>query len=205
MTAIDETALVEAERLEIKDPKELKKYLTAIEILKYIAEDGMSVQSACEQAGIAARTYYRWIEQGIFRTLIGGVVTQAFHQTQLKVISELPQIIDTQINIAKGTRSGVTNFDIHNAAKFLTEKILDPAMTAFLAEAVPPPEEEEKDSAQDFLDAKKDWENIPPGEKLVETTTRVVERQVPTVVEVEARDPDPEEVIEQTPSEDDPA
>lgn len=197
----EDTALAQ---LEIKDPVEFKKYVTAIKVLKYISEDSMTVQAACEQAGITARTYYRWIEQGIFRTLIGGVITQAFHQTQLSVIDALPEIIDVQIKLAKGDKDG-TNFDIHNAAKFLTEKILDPAMQAFLAEAQPEPEEEEADPGQAFLDAKKEWE-LPPGEKLVETTTRVVERQIPTVLEGEAVNAqDPPEEAEPLPAEDDPA
>ena len=196
----EDTAL---SQLEISDPVEFKKYLTAIKVLQYISEDGMTVQAACAQADITARTYYRWIEQGIFRTLIGGVITQAFHQTQLAVIDALPEIIDVQIELAKGTKSG-TNFDIHNAAKFLTEKILDPAMKTFLAEAQPPPEEEREDPAQIFLDGKREWEDLPPGEKVVETTTRVVERQVQTVLEGDARHaPDPLEEAESPPVEDD--
>lgn len=187
--------------LEIKDPVEFKKYVTAIKVLQYISEDGMTVQSACQQAGITARTYYRWVEAGIFRTLIGGVITQAFHDTQLAVIDSLPEIIKVQVDIAKGDKKG-TNFDIHNAAKFLMEKVLDPAMDTFLAEALPEPEEEAEDPAQKFLDAKKSWEDIPPGEKIVETVTTVVERQVPTVLEgADLLAQDLEEEVEQTPEE----
>ena len=189
--------------LEIKDPVEFKKYVTAIKVLQYISEDGMTVQTACAQAGITARTYYRWVEAGIFRTLIGGVVTQAFHETQLKVIDSLPDIVDIQVKIAKGDKKG-TNFDIHNAAKFLMEKVLDPAMQTFLAEALPEPEEEVEDPGQKFLDAKKEWEDLPLGEKLIETTTRVVERQVPTVIEGEDLVSDPLEGDEQILAEDDP-
>jgi hypothetical protein len=169
----------ELNKLDIVDPVALKKYNTAVEVLKLIAEDGLPVRDACAQAGITARTYYRWVEEGIFRALIGGEVTQAVHDTQIGLIKELPTIIKVQVELATGVRKG-TNFDIHNAAKFLFEKVLDPTMKSFLAEQLPPEPEEEEDPAQKFLETKKEWEDLPPGEKVVETTTRVVERQVPS-------------------------
>lgn len=163
----------------IKDPVELRKYKTAIEIMQSIVESGMTVDDACQHAGISPRTYYRWVEEGIFKVVMGGVITQAVHDTQLKVIDSLPSVIEKQIDLATGKAQG-TNFDIHNAAKFLFERILDPAIQVHLAQ-MQPEQEEEEDPAQKYLEEMGD---LPPGEKVqvTETTTRIVERQIPDAV-----------------------
>ncbi len=175
--------LVVAEGIDIADPVQLKRFMTAAEVMKLHLESDLSITVACKQVGISRATYSRWVKDGVFQPLIQAYVGPIQLDLQSRALQGIGEFLTWLIETSAGRTKDATNFDIMNAGKMLWTEFAGPLIDK-MAPVVEPKPEEANDEGQEYLDSEPKWK-LGPGEKVVETT--VTERS-PAPVDVTPRE-----------------
>jgi hypothetical protein len=171
------------DELLISDPKELKRFLMAAEIIKLHVDDGMNLEAACAQVGISRSTYHRWVKDGVFAPLLSAAVAPLIQDMQIQALDAMKDGLAWVFELMSGKGAGkdATNFDRMGAVRFAWAEFGKPMMAA-----LPQPEprdETPEDPADEYLKKEPAWANLEPGEQITKTT--IVERQLPAQVEGE--------------------
>ena len=171
----------------MRDPVAAAKLAKAIEIVRLHVEQDLTIEDACAKVGLSRATYYRWTKDGVFEPILQAWMAPVVHTIQSEIIQGLPQVVRRRLAVAKGQVDKATQMDEQMAAQWLW-RIADPILKSI--SAGPGPEgRAAADEAQKFLESTPEW--LSPGEKIIKTTTEVVERQL-----------SPAELIDVTPVQD---
>lgn len=152
------------------DPSELKRLLTAAEVLRLHIEGHMTIEDACAAAGISRATYSRWVKDGVFAPLIAAYLGPLQLQIQSQALDGIREAITWLTDVAKGQGGPkATNFDRMAAIKFLWGELAKPLLTAAPVAEPKPPETE--DEGKKYLQEPPPWADVKPGETITKTET----------------------------------
>ncbi len=171
--------LVKVEGEKITDPTQLKRFMTAAEVMQLHLENNLSITAACKQVGISRATYSRWVKDGVFQPLIQAYVGPVHLELQSRALQGIGEFLTWLIDTAAGRSKDATNFDRMNAGKMLWTEFAAPLIEQ-MSPIAEPQLDEKDDEGEDYLKSKKPWE-LGPGEKVTETT--VTERS-PAAIDV---------------------